>query len=54
MVYEYSDLAENSKEVENTDCPECESDRTSYSNCADGIEIRKCHDCGSYFEVEQE
>ena len=53
MIYEYSDLAENSRDADMTDCQKCESDRTSYSNCEGGIEIRKCHDCGSYFEVEE-
>ena len=54
MVYEYSDLSENSRQAEMTDCPECESDRTSYVYSECGKEIRKCHDCDSYFEVEEE
>ena len=53
MVYEYSDLAENSRQAEMTDCPECESDRTSYVYCEDGKETRRCCDCNNYFEVEE-
>lgn len=52
MTYEYSDLAEDSRDIELTDCTECGSDRTSYSNCIDGVEVRKCHDCNNYFGVQ--
>jgi len=45
---------ESYKEPESTDCSECESDITTYINCVGGIEIRKCHDCDNYFEVEEE
>ena len=45
---------ESYKEPESTDCTDCGSDRTSYIYCAGGKEIRKCHDCNNYFEVEEE
>ena len=41
-------------EPDATDCPQCESDRTSYIYCEAAKEIRKCHDCNNYFELVEE
>ena len=40
-------------EPEEDDCTDCGSDNTTTNNFVEGIEIRKCHDCGCYFEKEE-
>jgi len=55
MIYEYSDLAEDNKEQEMTDCPVCGSDKTTYLNYINGKgELRRCHDCDNEFIIEEE